>query len=104
MARRVMACSGCRLCYTAVIESKKANPMKTYERITVDPTVMVGKPIIKGTRITVEAILRKLGAGWDTAQILDAYPHLRVEDIYEAVQYAADVVAMEDIEIALPNS
>lgn len=78
--------------------------MKTYERITVDPAVMVGKPIIKGTRITVESILRKLGAGWDTAQILEAHPPLRAEDVYAAVQYAADVVAMEDIEITLPNS
>jgi uncharacterized protein (DUF433 family) len=78
--------------------------MKTYTRITVDPAVMVGKPVIKGTRVTVESILRKLGAGWDIPTILDAYPHLQPNDVYAAVQYAADVVAMEDIEIAYPNS
>ncbi|MBN1286291.1 MAG: DUF433 domain-containing protein [Anaerolineae bacterium] len=68
-----------------------------HERITVDPRVMVGKPCIKGTRVTVEQILRELGSGMSVTDILDAHPHLAVDDIYAAAAYAADVVAREDI-------
>ena len=67
-----------------------------HERITVDPRVMVGKPVVKGTRITVESILRKLGAGWTVEQILDAHPHIKPEDIYAAAEYAADTIANVD--------
>lgn len=69
----------------------------THERITVDPQVMVGKPCIKGTRVTVEQILRELGAGLSIEDILDAHPHLTPDDIHAAAGYAADVVANEDI-------
>ena len=62
----------------------------THLRITVDPAIMVGKPVIKGTRIPVENILRKLGAGWGIPDILDAYPNLTAEDVYASVAYAAD--------------
>ncbi|MBN1963391.1 MAG: DUF433 domain-containing protein [Anaerolineae bacterium] len=62
-----------------------------HERITVDPRVMVGKPCIKGTRLPVEQILRELGAGLTSADILDAHPHITTEDIYAAAAYAADV-------------
>ncbi len=68
-----------------------------HERIAIDPRIMVGKPVIKGTRITVEQILRQLGAGMSIEQILDAHPHLTPDDIYAAASYAADVVANEDI-------
>lgn len=74
-----------------------------HERITVDPRIMVGKPVIKGTRITVESILRKLGAGMNISDILDAHPHLKPEDIYAAALYAADTIADEDIELSLPD-
>lgn len=74
-----------------------------HERITVDPHVMVGKPVIKGTRITVESILRKLGAGWTNEQIMDAHPRLKPEDIYAAAEYAADTIANEDIELSYPD-
>jgi uncharacterized protein (DUF433 family) len=52
---------------------------------------MVGKPCIKGTRVTVEQILRELGAGMDINDILDAHPRLVPEDIYVAAAYAAYV-------------
>jgi uncharacterized protein (DUF433 family) len=78
--------------------------MMKYERITVDPRIMVGKPVIKGTRVTVESILRKLGAGWTIEQIIDAHPHLKPEDIYAAAAYAADTVANEDIELSYPDA
>ena len=69
----------------------------THLRITVNPAIMVGKPVIKGTRIPVETILRKLAAGWAIPEIRDAYPNLTPEDIYAAVAYAADVVGNEEV-------
>lgn len=67
-----------------------------YERITVDQQLMVGKPVIKGTRITVESILRKLGAGWTVEMIQDAHPRLTAEDIYAATEYKADTNELQN--------
>ncbi|MCL4252081.1 MAG: DUF433 domain-containing protein [Anaerolineae bacterium] len=67
---------------------------KIDERISLDPDIMVGKPVIKGTRVTVESILRKLAAGWDVEEILDAHPHLQAEDISAALEFAADQVSV----------
>ena len=63
------------------------------DRIEINPDVMLGKPVIRGTRVTVELILRKLGEGSTELDLLDAYPHLSTEDIRAAIRYAADVVA-----------
>jgi uncharacterized protein (DUF433 family) len=71
-----------------------------HPRIAVDPTVMVGKPCIKGTRITVELVLRKLAGGMTPERIVDDHPHLQPDDIRAAVAYAADVIANEDIVLA----
>jgi uncharacterized protein (DUF433 family) len=65
-------------------------------RIEVNPNVMLGKPVIRGTRITVELILRKLGEGATQADLLDAYPGLTREDIQAAMIYAADTLAHEE--------
>ena len=62
------------------------------DRIEGNPRVMLGKPVIRGTRIPVELILRKLSEGATEADLLDAYPHLTLEDIRAAVAYAADAV------------
>ena len=51
------------------------------ERITADSSVMVGKPVVKGTRITVEFIIQLLGNGWSIEEILDYFPHISEEDI-----------------------
>ena len=59
------------------------------KRITIDPKVMVGKPVIKGTRLTVEHILRELANGWAHRDLLDAHPRLTEEDIRAALAYAA---------------
>ena len=59
------------------------------ERVTINPKVMLGKPVIKGTRITVEHILLELASGLTPAELLDAYPHLRGEDVRAACAYAA---------------
>lgn len=53
----------------------------TTERIIIDPAIMLGKPVIRGTRITVELILRKLAEGATEAELREDYPHLTTEDI-----------------------
>ncbi|HYA92429.1 MAG TPA: DUF433 domain-containing protein [Thermodesulfobacteriota bacterium] len=60
--------------------------------IVSDPAVMMGKPVIKGTRITVELILEKLAAGETMEQILEAYPHLTREGIQAALSFAAEAL------------
>jgi len=60
--------------------------------IISDPAVMMGKPVIKGTRITVELILEKLAAGETIEQILEAYPHLTREGIQAALSFAAEAL------------
>lgn len=67
------------------------------DRIEINPQVMLGKPVIRGTRIPVELILRKLSEGATEADLLDAYPRLTVEDIRAALAYAADALAHEVI-------
>ena len=72
-------------------------------RIEVNPKVMMGKPVIRGTRIPVELLLRKLSEGATVDDLLDAYPRLRLEDIHAAIGYAADTVAHEEIVISRPR-
>jgi uncharacterized protein (DUF433 family) len=62
------------------------------ERIEVNPAVMMGKPVIAGTRITVELILDKLAAGETYEQILEAHPRLRGKDILAALAFAAQAL------------
>ena len=71
-----------------------------HDRIVVDPKVMFGKPVIKGTRITVELILRKIADGMTEEQIMEHHPHLTVEDIRAAAAFAADHLANEEIVMA----
>jgi len=71
-----------------------------HERIIVDPKVMFGKPVIKGARITVELVVRKLAEGMTSDQILAHHPHLTVEDIRAAPAFAADHMANEQIVVA----
>jgi len=67
------------------------------ERIVIDPEIMGGKPVIKGTRITVELILRLLAEGLTVEEILEDYPHLTDEDIRAALLYASKVLEMEEV-------
>ena len=71
--------------------------MTLTDRIEIDPDVMLGKPVIRGTRIPVELILRKLSDGASDADLLDAYPRLTREDIQAAIRYAADALAREEV-------
>jgi uncharacterized protein (DUF433 family) len=69
----------------------------TTDRIEINPDVMLGKPVIRGTRIPVELIIRKLSEGATEADLLDAYPRLTRADIQAALGYAADTLAHETI-------
>jgi uncharacterized protein (DUF433 family) len=68
-----------------------------HPRISANPDVMMGKPCIRGTRITVELILRKLGAGRTFADLLEAYPDLTQDDLRAALAFAADFMQHETI-------
>ncbi len=65
------------------------------DHIIVDPKVLVGKPVIKGTRIAVEFVMDLLGRGWTVEQILREYDHLKPEDIQACLSYASDVLKSE---------
>jgi len=67
------------------------------DRVVVDPRVMGGKPVIKGTRIPVYFILELLSNGWSIDDILREYPHLTREDVLAALKYAASVLREEVI-------
>ena len=69
--------------------------MSTSNRIEINPEIMLGKPVVRGTRITVELLLRKLSEGATEDDLLDAHPHLTRDDIKAAIAYAADTVARE---------
>ena len=68
--------------------------MKSYNnRVDINPDIMLGKPVIKGTRIPVELIVRKMGEGALIEDLIDAYPNITKEDIKAAFLYAADNLA-----------
>jgi uncharacterized protein (DUF433 family) len=71
--------------------------MNWQEYISLNPQVMTGKPVIKGTRITVELILERLGTGWTTEQLLESYPHISEDSVRACLLYAVDSVKNEII-------
>lgn len=71
--------------------------MDWHDRIVVDPKILVGKPVIKGTRIAVEFVVDLLGRGWTTQQILHEYDHLSADDIQACLAYASDVLKAERV-------
>ena len=73
--------------------------MPVTDRIEINPKVMMGKPVVRGTRITVESILRKISEGMSEQELLDAYPRLTTNDIKAAIRYAADTLAHEEVVI-----
>ena len=66
------------------------------DKTVSDFNIMLGKPVIKGTRITVEVLLRKLSQGASIKEILSMYDQLKEEDIYAALTYASDVISNEE--------
>lgn len=69
------------------------------DRVASEPGIMLGKPVIRGTRITVETILKKLGSGMTYEEILRDYPHLTLVDIHAAIAYAADALSTDELVI-----
>ncbi|MEM9885407.1 MAG: DUF433 domain-containing protein [Bacteroidota bacterium] len=65
--------------------------------IDANPSIMLGKPKIKGTRITVELILRKLADGYEIGEIIEMYPHLTVNAVLASIAYAADILESESM-------
>ncbi len=68
-----------------------------HKRIIVDPAVMVGKPVIRGTRIPVDQILKLIAQGQTVGEILEDYPNLKEEDIKAALEYGAELVSGEEV-------
>ena len=68
----------------------------TIDRINIDPAIMMGKPVIRGTRITVELLLRKLAEGASEDELLEDYPHISREDILAAVVFSEPKAAHGD--------
>jgi len=71
--------------------------MNWQKRITVDPKILVGKPIIKGTRIAVEFVIDLLARGWTPEQILKEYDHLTPDDIRACLAYAGEMLKTERV-------
>lgn len=67
------------------------------DRITIDPEVLVGKPVIKGTRISVEFVIDLLARGWTSDQIVEEYDHLTTEDIQACLGYASAMLQSERV-------
>ena len=73
------------------------------ERIEINPDVMQGKPVVRGTRVPIELLLRKLAEGASIDDLVDAYPKLTADDVRACLSYAADAIAHESF-LALTNS
>jgi uncharacterized protein (DUF433 family) len=71
--------------------------MDWQNHITVDPKILVGKPIIKGTRLAVEFIVGLLGQGWPESEVLRNYPGVTHEDVAACLKYAASILKAEKI-------
>jgi uncharacterized protein (DUF433 family) len=71
--------------------------MTVHDRIEINPKIMLGKPVIRGTRIPVELIVRKLSEGADEKALLESYPRLAAVDVHAALRYAADSLAHEEV-------
>lgn len=71
--------------------------MSPHERIVVDPDILVGKPVVKGTRLSVDFLLGLLAQGWPETEILRNYPGLQREDLLAAWAYASEVLREEKV-------
>lgn len=71
--------------------------MPLTDRIVVDSKILTGKPVIRGTRVSVELVVELLAAGWSQVQILDSYPHLTEDDIRACLAYASELLRDEKV-------
>jgi uncharacterized protein (DUF433 family) len=72
-------------------------PMPLTDRIVVDSKILTGKPVIRGTRVSVEFVVELLAAGWSHAQVLASYPHLTEDDIRACLAYASELLRDEKV-------
>ena len=70
--------------------------MNWKDHVIVDPKVLVGKPVIRGTRISVELLMDRLADGWSREQILESYPRVTREDVLAAIAFVTEVFREED--------
>lgn len=70
---------------------------KYHDRIVVDPQILAGKPIVRGTRISVELVLKRLAEDLDLDTLFEAYPRLTPEDVKACIEYAQSLVQGEDV-------
>ena len=75
-----------------------------YDRIVVDPKILVGKPVIRGTRIAVELIIDLLARGYSRDQILEQYDHLTAEDVQACLAYSTGALGQRNSEAVRPES
>jgi uncharacterized protein (DUF433 family) len=96
---KAKGCSGTIL--SALVLTLSSSPLETImnweDRITIDPRVLTGKPVVRGTRIAVEFVVEFLSEGWSEQQILDNYPGLSHEDLLACLRYASKVLKSERI-------
>jgi uncharacterized protein (DUF433 family) len=71
--------------------------MAEHPRIALDPDILAGKPVIRGTRLSVEFIIGLLADGWTETQMLTAYPGISREDVFACLAYARDVLSSEKV-------
>jgi uncharacterized protein (DUF433 family) len=71
--------------------------MNYNQRIVSDYKIMLGKPVIKGTRVTVEVILKKLAEGASVSDVIKMYPNLKKEDVLATLNYASEVISSEEM-------
>jgi uncharacterized protein (DUF433 family) len=71
--------------------------MDWHKRITVDPKILVGKPVIQGTRLAVDFIIGLLAQGWSEAEIIRNYPGLQPEDIHTCLYYGSEILQVEKV-------
>ncbi|MCL5997226.1 MAG: DUF433 domain-containing protein [Chloroflexi bacterium] len=82
----------------------KQDHVNYQERIVVDPAMMSGKPVVRGTRIPVDLVLKRLAQDLDVNALFVAYPRLTKGDVQVCLAYANTLVAGEEIDLALPNT
>ena len=78
-------------------KNKRKNTLKSITRIEINPGILSGKPIIQGTRISVELIVKLVAQRWTDEQIIQEYPMLNKEDIQEALFYVEKLVQNEEV-------
>jgi uncharacterized protein (DUF433 family) len=71
--------------------------MTAHDRIVIDPDILVGKPVVKGTRLSVDFLLGLLAQGWPEAEIVRNYPNLQHEDILACLAYASEALSEEKV-------